>query len=385
MTDQPPVVPSPIVPPPVDSSPIVPPPVVPTPPVQPPVVSEPGLNERVLRMAWAQLAVYDQTATDLKWRFISRRQYVIALTMLSSIAAVIAGLMQQPVIAVFLVFVSLVLPIVATLYMQDVIQYTGATSWIRYRYVAELIRMQIYLYRMKAGDYATKSLRDTDDLLNKKVTEILQSTNVDVPRTVKEPRTTEEIDAAIAKANSYVPKDKGLTEIPVDDYVEWRIDKQREWYDDQVLKDFNLMKNYGRASQVFLAAGAVLTLVAAFTSRIEIVTLVAVTNSVSAALIGWSNVRMAGKTYGLFQIASQQLNDQKGIWLSFENNLAYSDETKRATEISSLAFRVENVLAWERKEWYEMALQAQATSDKAILGDLERLNERAKKAVNGQG
>jgi hypothetical protein len=42
--------------------------------------------------------------------------------------------------------------------------------------------------------------------------------------------------------------------------------------------------------------------------------------------------------------------------------------------------RTENVLAWERQEWYELALQSQAASDEMIIGDLKRLTKRADQA-----
>lgn len=45
--------------------------------------------------------------------------------------------------------------------------------------------------------------------------------------------------------------------------------------------------------------------------------------------------------------------------------------------IDEFVQRVENTLKWEREEWYGLALQAQTTSDKAILSDLSRLSQRA--------
>ncbi len=89
---------------------------------------------------------------------------------------------------------------------------------------------------------------------------------------------------------------------------------------------------------------------------------------------------MFGKTYSLFQIAEQQLSDQKLKWRALQNNARMKNPKIQKVAAGNLAQRIEAVLCWERNEWYELALQAQSNADKMILGDLKRLAERAQEA-----
>ena len=140
------------------------------------------------------------------------------------------------------------------------------------------------------------------------------------------------------------------------------------------------MKYYVRLAQFALLLGAVASTLGG-TLDYQFVAVVAITNAISVALTSWSNVGMFGKTYSLFQIAEQQLADQKLRWLALEDNTAMKGPAHRQTQIRHLAKQVEAVLLWERQEWYEMALQAQTVTDKMILGDLTRLTQRAEDTI----
>ncbi len=338
------------------------------------------LNREVLLQAWARLSVYDRTASGLKRNFVWRRRVVITLALMATVASVLTGIIGQTTLAVILAIISITLPIVGSYLMNDIIQFTGTTYWIKCRYIAEMMRMNIFLYRMQAGDYAAGPLEKMDNLLNDKLiavrTEVKLDENIARGRV---PRGQEEITAAIEKANSFTPGDDGLSEIEVEKYLRWRLDNQREWYDNQINEDFARLKFFVRSAQGFLLIGALASaLLGPYV--IQVVTLVAVTNAIAVALTQWSNVSMVGKTYGIFQIALDLLGDQGASWDAFKNETEYQDPAKRAAETANLAQRVENVLLWERQEWYETALQAQSSGDKMILGDLTRLTQRAQDA-----
>jgi hypothetical protein len=337
------------------------------------------LNRSVLLLCWAMLSVYDRTAGSLKGNFVRRRNWVIGLTLASTVASVIVGIIGKTAWAVALAIISISLPIVGSYMMNDILRFTGTTSWVKYRYIAEMMRMHIYLYRMGAGPYAKGPASLMDDELIKNIGAIRQEVKWDevIPPSVREPDVEASIIAAIKEANSSTPDDDGLSEITVENYIKWRVDRQRTWYNRKVDEDFTRLKLYVRAAQVFLLVGALLSAMAGFID-IQVVALVAITNTISTALTSWSNVSMYGKTYGLFQIASQQLADQKNVWNASVNNPGFSGNA--CAEIANFAQKIENILLWERKEWYDLVLQAQASSDKLILGDLTRLTQRAQEA-----
>ncbi len=340
------------------------------------------LNQKVLMQAWAQLSVYDQTATGLKNKFVQQRNWVIGLTLTATIASVLAGVFELQAIAVLLALVSLVLPIIAAILMNDLIKFTGKTAWIKYRYMAEMMRMHIYLYRTQAGDYAAGPIEKMDTLLSNNLDTLIQESRSDeaIPLKGQEPTDPQQIIKVINDATAFTSGDDGLSEIAVEDYIRWRIDDQRNWYKSKIDTDFSRLKFFARSGQLLLGLGALVGAVAGVSVDVRLIALIAITNTIAVALSQWSEVSMVGKTHSIFQIAWNQLGSLKMFWNSIDDDAENQAPAKRAEEFQKFAQRVENVLLWERQEWYEMALQTEAASDKAILGDLTKLNERAQNA-----
>lgn len=359
-------------------------------PHQPPSAPESGgepapaqpsrLNRKVLLLEWAQMAVFDRTATQLKANYIRGRYQVIYLTLISTVAAVGVSVIGLQPLAVLFAGISIALPILASYLMNDIIRFTGTTAWIKYRYTAEVMRMHIFLYRMQAGPYSGPA-EDMDNLLAVNMKAAKEEANPygsGITPRVRAPIQESDIIAAITAANQYTPEDDGLSELTLDQYVSWRLDQQYDWYDFATSRDFVQMRRYTRASQTVLLVGAVVTALAGLINlNIELVVLVAVTNAISVALTSAANVNMFGKTYALFLIAAQKLTALKSEWSTFDNDADFLNPATRGKIIDDFVQRVENTLKWERDEWYELALQAQTTSDKAIMSDLTRLSQRA--------
>jgi hypothetical protein len=343
------------------------------------------LNEKVLAGAWAQLSVYDGTASELKNRATSRRKYVILLTLIASVTSIIAGMADTTILVYVSAILAISLPIVASYLMNDTIRFTGTSDWIKYRYIAETMRMHIYLYRMLSGEYAKGPVNKMDDLLSDNLSKIRGKVSWDgiLPPTLKTPIEHAEIEATIKEATKFTPEDTGLTTIPIESYIKWRVDEQRKWYDKKVSIDFRQMRIFFRLAQVTLLIGAIIGAVAgAF--EIRVVVLIAVTTAIASSLTAWSNTSMYGTTYSIFMITSQQLGDLKRQYNALSDNPEFIDEEKRPALISEFVHKVESVLEWEREEWFEMALQAQSASDKVIMEDLKRLTQRAKESQQGK-
>lgn len=340
--------------------------------------SNKNLNRNVLLQAWARLSVYDSTASVLKQKSVRQRYVVVGLILVATVASVLTGIASENRITFFLAISALILPVMASYLMNDIVAFTGTTDWIKYRYTAEMMRMHIYLYRMQAGTYAQGPANKMDNRLSDNLTKLRDEVSWDgiIPPSVIEPILEDDIIATIKSANSYVPDDDGLSSISIEKFIEWRIDNQRAWYDKKVKSDFNRMKLFVRVAQFFLLLGSVVGALAGFIS-IRGITLIAVTNAVSAALTSWSSVSMAGTAYAIFMIAAQKLGDLKREWFALQDDPDFIDPVKNAKEIAKFAEKVENILLWERQEWYEMSLQGQAAGDKVIMEDLKRLTQRA--------
>ncbi len=357
--------------------------VEPTTPGSPPEAGESSeLNQDALLYAWAQLSVYDLTASDLKNQYIWRRRLVVILTLSATIASVLTGIAGNEVLMIMLGAIAVALPSIATVIMADVIRFVGTTDWVRNRYIAEMIRMHIFLYRMQAGIYSKEPKWENDDRLGQEISEIIKTsrTETDIPPRVALPKKREETLSKIKSASSLTPADDGLCQPTIDDYVVWRLDHQREWYENRIRKDFRLYKFFFRFAQAFLLFGTLLGFLAGAINSAELVALIAVTNSISASLTLWSDLGLVGKTYGLFIVAANQLTSMKSQWLALQNNPTYIDENTRQAEINKFVVQIEKILEWERKEWREMVLQSQVATDKIVLGDLKRLTSRAESA-----
>ncbi len=337
------------------------------------------LNTKVLLREWAELSIYDHTASQLKAEYVQGRRRVILLTLISTVAAVATTVIGQQSLAILFAVISITLPIIAAFLMTDIIRFTGTNAWIKYRYTAEIMRMNIFLYRMQAGIYAAGPPEAMDDLLADTISALkndVKPKESGIPPRVEAPTTEEAIKAAIADANKYTPDDDGLSEITADQYVQWRVIQQEAWYNNATNRDFAQLRNYTRAAQIILLVGAIISALAG-TLNVEIVVLVAITNAISVALANAANVSMFGKTYSLFMVAAEQLSKLETRWDSYANNPEYLDPTTKGKVITDFVQQIENTLAWERREWYELALQMQNTTDKAILSDLTRLTQRA--------
>jgi hypothetical protein len=138
-----------------------------------------------------------------------------------------------------------------------------------------------------------------------------------IPPSATEPK-DEDLPDVVRNLNRH-GSDDGLCPLDIADYVQVRIDNQRGWYNNRINKDFSSYKRFFRLAQVSLLIG---TLVGAFAGffNIQLMFLVAITNSISAAFVMWSDVGMVGKTFALFRIAANKLDDEKDLWLAKQDD-----------------------------------------------------------------
>ncbi|MBC8098387.1 MAG: DUF4231 domain-containing protein [Armatimonadetes bacterium] len=336
------------------------------------------LNTDVLLQAWARMSVYDQTASHLKNNFIRRRNRVVDLTLTATVTAVLAGIVQQPLLAGAFALLSIVLPVVATYQMNDIMRFTGTTTWVKYRYIAETMRMHIFLYRMQAGDYAEGPAILMDDRLGENLSKIRDEIKIDeaIPFTVQEPIKKEDIVTAIARANRTSPIDTGLDTIEMRDYLQWRLINQRQWYDERVDEDYRKFKFDFRLSQSFFLSGAILSALIGVVN-VRVIALVANTNAISVAITTRSNVSMFGKTYSLFHVASLRLGNQLRDWYALQDNPEMQHPTSASKATAQFVADIEATLKWERDEWFNLAIQIHTSNDHTILNSLQKLTASA--------
>ena len=119
--------------------------------------------------AWRRLLDFDNKSTSEKMDYQRIRMWVLWLSFLSSALAVVSAFPVGDLLH-FLFRVALVmLPVASVALMNFAREYATSTDWIEYRVTAELIRTQIYLYRMEAGEYTQKDTQSQQKLLLGKI------------------------------------------------------------------------------------------------------------------------------------------------------------------------------------------------------------------------
>src|SRR5258708_6100702 len=248
------------------------------------------VDDLALQAAWRRFLDYDTAAGFQKVSHTRIRSTIIVLGLVASVLAVAStysGLFIDPLktpIRVVLIFV----PILSAALLTYAYQFSPSLSWVAYRIGAELVRREIYLYRMQAGDYTGLTPGQQQQLIltrlseaNKRVNKIgapdpyLQTTIVDIPK------------AVVGKTNN--PADHGFSTLTPDEYITSRIEPQKDWYIKKARSDYSQMRRW----RVYgLGAAAASSAVAA----LGVEPMVAATTAVGVALATYMELQMYGRT-----------------------------------------------------------------------------------------
>jgi hypothetical protein len=338
---------------------------------------------------------YDRISFYEKENFIQLRKIVILITFFGTIASIgvllLDFLPQQSVN--FIGMLALALPIGALAVMQYTSRYAAPTTWIQYRYAAERIRSNIYLYRTKAGVYNTEPHK-RDNLLQKAVKDVAriitntvppekqkqdrklakeQAANLDKPIGEKTPY--EQAMAEISPALRYSGGDDGfLLPLSLDQYITTRVHQQRNWYRDRVQKDYASAKVFSQWSLGITAIGSIVGLILG-SQNVQWVGLVAVANALSVSVNAWGNARMFGKTYGIYDKTARQLEDTETDWYTHQNDPDFV--TNYGKFERDFIEQVEAILMNELDSWYAIATETQLTNDQMLVSNIRDIQTDA--------
>ena len=167
-------------------------------------------------------------------------------------------------------------------------------------------------------------------------------------------------------AGEIQPKQPVLKDLDFDIYKKTRMDGQKEWYDHKIINDYALHRRSSRASRVAIGVGAVAAAVG-LASNPQFAVLITITTALSVAITSDSNVNMFGKTYGLFQKASQDLGNLNRRWLAKQNNPNMDTPEKWIEVERDFVEQVEKIAATEREAWHDLVINIQTISDGTIV------------------
>lgn len=263
--------------------------------------------------------------------------------------------------------VLIALPLIIAGMLTWMMQFMPSTAWIGYRVGAELVRYQIYLYRMESGDFLGKGPNEQQEVLLERIKQArrrVDQLGSSEPYTLPTPP---DLPSAV-KATCDDTRDDGFSPLTVDEYLLYRIRPQREWYVSRLHRNYRDLKNWR-------AGALVLTGLGAFLVAVGFEPWVAVTTAIATAVGIFIDLRMYGRTYAIYHTAVMELDEEVANWL------ALSQERKDTpAELSDFVKRVEDILQRERERWMAQAMQSQTASEQGLLRNVNLANSPFKVA-----
>jgi hypothetical protein len=344
--------------------------------------------DKILLAAWRRLLYYDRISYHEKRNFVNLRKIVIVISLfgtLTSVAVLLFGEMDES-FRNLVALSAISLPIIALGVMQFIARFAAPTTWIQYRYAAERIRSNIYLYRCGAGEYNIE-LHKRDDLLASKVQESVNIITQTVPQPLKSRKqgklgefldnitltlTLEEAQKEILPALYYTEGDDGFSPLTHEEYTEYRMNNQLGWYNKAVSRYYNITKRFSIYSLVTTTTGSIIgVLLASQPDQIRWVGLVAIANAVSVALNSWGNMAMFGDTYKIFDDTARKLKDHQMIWHTLDNNPEIQNYPDKL-EHEKLRFiqETEDILMHELQTWFDTATEIQMANDQMMMKNI---------------
>jgi hypothetical protein len=288
-------------------------------------------------------------------------------------------------------------------------QFSPLKAWIMYRAGADRIRSEIYLYRMKAGQYAQYSndpnqaravFLERIEKINQQIYELetappfLQLVSTEdkhfkhsLPRIwwnrlarfvllrwkvnttgkgeVKAIE-TDQIDRArqgekVRLSGRYYPEhDDGFNPLLIEDYIEYRAMPQRNWYVKKVYEDYEKIKDWRKVTLTIGGLSAVL-------AAIQLEPYIVITTAAAVAVNTHIQLNMIGSTYGNYHITASRIDSELMRWRNLPDDERHSQKV-----ISDFVSRIESILESERIVWMQQASQAQQESEQTLIKGVAR-------------
>lgn len=328
-------------------------------------------NDPALLYAWQLYISYDAASNRQKFWHSTLRSWIIIAGLLTSTLAIGSALPYLGIVFTeltsFVRLLLIALPIAIAGMMTFASQFTPSLAWILYRVAAETIRREIYLYRMKSGEYSDEKEPDILKKQEKFIANVEKANNqVDELNTVIPFLQRLELDGE--QIREYI-KTKKLTDTPKDDgfspltgvqYVEWRIIPQRNWYIHRINDDYKKL----RLSRMYMIAIAGFgSLLAAIGGGFE--HYVVITTAAGLAASTYVQLRMFGQTYIGYHLTAKKLDMHIARWMMYTE-----EEKNAAVQVDYLVHAMEDIFQDERMTWMQVSIQAQTSGEQALIKNI---------------
>ena len=313
-------------------------------------------TDQALLAAWRRFLDYDAASAKQKVHHTRIRTAIIVLSLAASALAVISTYRDNPIIE-FLqtpLYLSLViLPAISSVLLAYAASFAPSLSWLAYRTGAELVRREIYLYRMEAGDYSAKSNDEQQELLLARVEEANRRVNkIGAPDPYLQATIKNLVETI--KKTIYDPNDDGFSCLDIDMYIATRVVPQKDWYIKKSLKDYDELRRWRLAVIIVTGLSSIL-------AALGLLPLVAITTAIVTALATYMDLHMFGRNFPIYHPVANSLE------IELDKYMILSREAQREkANISKFVSTVEDLFQRERDQWSQQAIQLQQAIEQQI-------------------
>ena len=322
--------------------------------------TQPQQPTPILEIAWTRFAQLDAISSRRTKRHLSMRRLIALLGVLATLFAILSQSFPMET-AGFLGLIIRGLLIILPVLASGIAAFTSTEysngDWLISRAGAEEILKEIYSYRTILKDSPTRRT-----WLEKRLVEIQRS----VYRGMNGELTMEAYTGQLPP--HYNPEDPnsdwGFNDISGDDYFRYRLEQQLSWHENKVVT-----RKYERRrlrAFILIAGGAGVIL------AVVLPIWVALTASLTAALIGWQELRSLDVVIRNYSKVRMELGIIRDHWKNLQ------EEEKTQSEFFNMVRSAEDIL-WSQNVEYIKAMQ-EALKESDLEEEASLINRVVKEA-----
>jgi hypothetical protein len=314
----------------------------------------------ILEIAWLRHADLDLAADKRARGFYAIRKWIAWLGVLATLFAILTQAffvdLENPprLLASFPYYASvgivvkvlfIAIPVLASIFAAFAAKFYSNGAWWIYRASAEEIKKEIYLYRSILPKDKTRR-----DYLEKRLAEIQRK----LFRNLGGEFAFEGYKGPLPKnyKKDKSDSDPGFHDLTGEEYVKYRVKNQLDWHNNKILQ----RKRERRWMTIFiLAAGGLGAVLAALPSILAI--WVALTASVTAALLGWQELKRVDEVIRNYSKVVVELSILHNHWQNLE------PEERTAAAFEKMVLGCERVLLTQNREFVRSMQEALREAD----------------------
>jgi hypothetical protein len=329
----------------------------------------------ILEIAWLRHADLDLAASRRTKAFLNIRKLIAWLGVLATLFAILT---QQPIFKdteslqggmVNILFIAT--PVLASIFAAFASKFYSNGAWLIYRAGAEEIKKEIYFYR---------TIQPKDKTRREELERRLGEIQRQLFRSLGGEFAFEGYRGPLPSnyRKNDPNSDPGFHDLTGDEYVKYRLKHQLDWHNNRI----NQRKSEHRWMTIYvLAAGGLGALLAALGGQLAL--WVAFTASITAALLGWQELRKVDETIKNYSKVVLELTIIYNHWQNLE------PEERTPAEFELMVRSCERVLGAQNREYIrsmqealqEASLEREAALINQVTKDAVESAERAKETM----